>query len=59
MRTLMFEKALLEFRVGHCGGCDLRIRFWAVDWARLTCPDCGLVHEVERDEALNLKMGRR
>ena len=54
----MFKKAFLNFRVGQCGGCGLEIRFWAHDGARLTCPNCGLNHEIECDEMLDLSSGK-
>ena len=40
--------------MGQCGGCGLEIRFWAIDGERLACPSCGLNHEVECGEALDL-----
>ena len=55
----MLKKELLDFRVRQCGGCRLQIRFWPVDGAKLTCFGCGLAHEVECDEALNLTTGER
>ncbi len=55
----MTKKAFLDFRVGHCGGCALEVRFWAQDGAKVTCPNCGLNHEVECDQMLNLTTGKR
>ncbi len=48
-----------EMRVGQCGGCGLKIRFWARDGAKLTCPNCGMTHEVECDEMLDLTANKR
>jgi transcription elongation factor Elf1 len=48
-----------EMRVGQCGACDLKVRFWAQDGARLMCVNCGLAHEVEVDAALDLTTGKR
>jgi hypothetical protein len=33
--------------------------FWPRDGARLTCPNCGLIHEVECESALNLITGEK
>lgn len=48
-----------EMRVGQCGGCGLEIRFWPQDGTGLTCPDCGVAHEVECDEVLDLTTGEK
>ena len=46
-------------RAEQCGGCGLRVRFWPLDGAKLTCPNCGLNHEIECDEMLDLNSGER
>jgi hypothetical protein len=46
-------------RVGQCGGCDLKVHFWALERAKLMCVGCGVHHEVEVDAALDLSSGER
>ncbi len=45
--------------MGQCGGCGLKVRFWGVDGARVTCPNCGLDHEVEAGEMEDLTTGEK
>jgi hypothetical protein len=55
----MRKNISLDFHVGQCGGCELKVRFWPSDGARLTCPNCGVAHEVEVDAALDLTTKER
>ena len=45
--------------MGHCGRCERKIYFWALDGTKLTCVTCGLAHEVECGKARDLTTGER
>ncbi len=55
----MRKEDVSKFKVGQCGGCGLGMRFWAIGDATLTCPNCGMDHEVECGEMENLTTGEK
>jgi predicted RNA-binding Zn-ribbon protein involved in translation (DUF1610 family) len=55
----MHKEDVLKFRVGKCGSCGLKIRFWPNDGSEISCPNCGCAHEVEVDSAESINTGEK
>jgi hypothetical protein len=53
----MHKEDVVRLWLGQCGRCGLKVRFWCIDGARVTCPLCGLDQEVEAGEMENLTTG--